>query len=130
MLLACLRETFPIVLAFSASRGGMAATKYVQSLRAFLTPWIWKPFTVEETEKFRNKLDYKCDTDTTKQLFNITCGNPKFLLQCSHLTTLNFMISEISEMVEHLVGKLLEKAKKPLDLSTIRGDEKHAGESG
>ena len=117
---ACLGETFPVVLAFSASRSGMAAPKYVQSLRAFLTPWMWKPSTVEETEKFGNKLDYKCDKITTKQLFNITCGNPRFLLQCSHLTTLNVMISEISEMVEHLVGKLLEKAEKPL-LSWISG---------
>ena len=114
MLLACLRDNIPIVLAFSSSRGGMTAPNYVQNLRTHLTPWMWKPFTLEETEKFKNKLHYKCGTVTTQQLFNITCGNPRFLLQCSHLTTLNIMSSEISEMVEHLIGKLLEEAERPL----------------
>ena len=103
MLQACLRAIFPIVLASSSSRGGMTAPRYVQSLRTHVTPWMWKPFTLEETEKFKNKLHYKCGTVTAQQLFNITCGNPRFLLQCSHLTTLNIMSSEISEMVEHLV---------------------------
>ena len=120
-LQACLRATFPIVLASSSSHGGMTAPKYVQSLRTHVTPWMWKPFTLEETEKFKNKLHYKCGTVTTQQLFNITCGNPRFLLQCSHLTTLNIMSSEISEMVEHLVGKLLEYKKSSTDNGDILG---------